>query len=353
VPNHQLLQMAIENHKRSPNAIVRLEFAVSQLTTAAQLEALRRRLNAYLESQPLAWKPSCMLRAGAMKDAGITLSLWVSSHYRWDDPPRLFRAQFLLNLELLAALRSLGIAFRLADQSLHVDATLLDAAAGGNGSGGAELLKRVEPLLSPPTRGGMGAGTASGARGTNDGAGCAGPVTATQAASTTSMESSVPVSAQREPDAVSSAVAVGSADVCSSVLPAPQPSPSVMYVPMPFPMTHPSLYGTASAWPHTSLTPPAANASAGASAGAASSSVPSADGAAPSFVPPTMAQQQLQLFLMMQQQLMQLQAAQGGGIAPSSRPSSESTTVASGAMRNAGDGLAGGPAAQQPQASGL
>lgn len=75
--------MNIENFKRSPNAVMKIEIAVSVLTTAAQLEALRRCINAYLESQTLAWKPSCMIRAGVFKEASIMLSIWAASHYSW------------------------------------------------------------------------------------------------------------------------------------------------------------------------------------------------------------------------------------------------------------------------------
>lgn len=170
MPNHMLLSMAIENHKRSPNAVMKIELQVSQLTTAAQLESLRRRVNAYLASQALAWKPNCMIRAGAMRDAGITLSLWAGSHYSWQDAPRLFRANFLLNLEVLAALRATGIAFRMPDQSVHVEGAVFGAAAAPaaagpalptlpavptatSGAGSANVVVPLVPAAVPPAAG--------------------------------------------------------------------------------------------------------------------------------------------------------------------------------------------------------
>ena len=162
IPNWSLAQMAIENFKRrvraavpearwlslrlsdhycdsppathglfslpprcrSPPAVMKIDVAVSMQTSAAQLEALRRQIDDYLQSQPLAWKPTCMVRCGGLRDQAILLSIWISSHYLWQDAPRLFRASFMFHMSLLGFMRDCGIAFRLADQSLKVHGTL-------------------------------------------------------------------------------------------------------------------------------------------------------------------------------------------------------------------------------------
>ena len=124
-PNHQLLQQNIENFKRSPTAAMKIEVSVSMNTTAAQLEGLRSRINTYLESQPLHWKPTCMIRAGRIEAQSIVLSVWAQSHYTWQDAPRLFRANWFLHIFLLEVLRQLGIGFRAADQRVSLDGSVL------------------------------------------------------------------------------------------------------------------------------------------------------------------------------------------------------------------------------------
>lgn len=136
VPNHQLQHMAIENYKRSPPAVLKVDLHASSATTAAQLELLRQRLNSYLETQPLAWKPQCMIRMAAIKDQSIVLSVWLSSHYSWQDAPRLWRAIFLLFMHLLAALRECGVAFRAADQTVRVTGALDTRMVPPLGAGG-------------------------------------------------------------------------------------------------------------------------------------------------------------------------------------------------------------------------
>jgi small-conductance mechanosensitive channel len=137
VPNHTLYHQNIENFKRSPSAAYRIELIVSAMTTAAQLDQLRRRMDQYLLSQPLAWKPTCMIRAAGFRDQNIVLSLWASSHYAWQDVSPLFKAVLGLHMHLLAAMREGGIRFRQADLRLEgvvgtrvVDAVTLDKATG-------------------------------------------------------------------------------------------------------------------------------------------------------------------------------------------------------------------------------
>lgn len=141
VPNWTLCTMAIENFRRSPPAVMKIDLSVAATTTAVQLETLRRRVDAYLLSAPLAWKPGCLVRCGGLRDQALLLSVWASSHYAWQDAPRLFRAAFLLHLSLAESLRECGIAFRMADQSLRVEGTLdtrvIDATTGRRGGGAA------------------------------------------------------------------------------------------------------------------------------------------------------------------------------------------------------------------------
>jgi small-conductance mechanosensitive channel len=124
VPNHQLMQMAIENFKRSPPAIQRIDLAISYHTTALQLEGLRRRINGYLETQPLAWRPTCLFRTAGIDDQKLLLVLWMQSHYSWQDVSRLFKAVFALYLHVLAAMRDMNIQFRMAEQTLHLEGSI-------------------------------------------------------------------------------------------------------------------------------------------------------------------------------------------------------------------------------------
>ena len=76
-----------------PQAVMKIDLTVSQSTTAAQLEALRRRINAYLESQALSWRPSCMIRAGLLRDQAITLTVWVQVRSAWPAIAALWRVE--------------------------------------------------------------------------------------------------------------------------------------------------------------------------------------------------------------------------------------------------------------------
>lgn len=124
VPNHQLLNMNVENFKRSPPATLRVELCVSILTTAVQLEHLRVLINAYLATQRAAWKPTCMVRISGLRDQSIVMTLWMQSHYLWQDVPRLFKAIFEFYVHLFEAMRQCSISFRAPDQSLKVEGTL-------------------------------------------------------------------------------------------------------------------------------------------------------------------------------------------------------------------------------------
>jgi small-conductance mechanosensitive channel len=135
VPNWVLLSSNIENFRRSPLAVMRLELVVSVTTSAGQLEGMRRRVNAYLETQPLSWKPACTIRASMLRDQSIVLTLWASSRFPWQDTPKLFKATFALWLHVLAAARELGISFRAPDQSLRIEGTIATTGAGTAGTG--------------------------------------------------------------------------------------------------------------------------------------------------------------------------------------------------------------------------
>jgi hypothetical protein len=137
VPNWTLCTMAIENFRRSPPAVMKIDLSVAATTSAVQLEGLRRRVDAYLLSAPLAWKPGCLVRCGGLRDQALLLSVWASSHYAWQDAPRLFRAAFLLHLSLAESLRECGIAFRMADQSLRVEGSLETRVVDATGRRGA------------------------------------------------------------------------------------------------------------------------------------------------------------------------------------------------------------------------
>lgn len=134
VPNWVLLSANIENFKRSPPAVMKLELVVSVLTTAIQLETLRRYTNTYLESQTLAWKPACTIRASMVRDQSIVLTLWVQSHYTYQEAPKLFKANFHLWMHLLTAMRDIGISFRAPDQAVRIEGSLQTMISNGSNS---------------------------------------------------------------------------------------------------------------------------------------------------------------------------------------------------------------------------
>jgi small-conductance mechanosensitive channel len=70
VPNAQLLSMAVENLKRSPPAVVRLDLQVSCETSDVQLDGFRRRINSYLEGEASSWLPGVTLRIMGMNALG-------------------------------------------------------------------------------------------------------------------------------------------------------------------------------------------------------------------------------------------------------------------------------------------
>jgi len=107
--------------KDRQSAAYKIELVVSMNTTANQLERLRLRLDEYLVSQPLAWKPSCTIRAASLRDNNIVLSVWASSHFSWQDMRPLFKAVLGLHLHLLAAMRDSKIQFRMADQTVRLE----------------------------------------------------------------------------------------------------------------------------------------------------------------------------------------------------------------------------------------
>jgi small-conductance mechanosensitive channel len=136
VPNFLLYTMSIENLKRSPQAVLRLVLTVPATASAMQLEGLRRRVNGYLERRPGAWKPGCTIRALALRDQALDLTLWASSRFRYQELPRLMKAQTELWLHLLAAAREEGLAYRAADTTVRLEGwpggTLPPIVSGGD-----------------------------------------------------------------------------------------------------------------------------------------------------------------------------------------------------------------------------
>lgn len=124
VPNHLLIGQVIENFKRSPPAALKVEVLVSNTTTAAQLESLRLRMNAYLLTQPLVWKPGTVIRMAGFRDQSLNLSLWFQSFLSWNDTARLFKGVTALYFHLLGNMRDIGISFKGPEQRLHVDGNL-------------------------------------------------------------------------------------------------------------------------------------------------------------------------------------------------------------------------------------
>lgn len=140
IPNWLLHTFNIENLKRSPPAVLRLVLAVHTGTTAMQLEGLRRRVNAYLDAEPAAWKPGCTIRAMGIRDQAMDLTMWLQSRYLWQDVPRLFKAHFALWVHVLQAMREEGIAFKAAEQQVKLEGSLqLHGAVGPQCLGGTTV----------------------------------------------------------------------------------------------------------------------------------------------------------------------------------------------------------------------
>ena len=110
VPNALLATMSIENFRRSPPAVVRLTVLVARSTTAAQLEAVRQRVDAHRASEPLSWARSGIaLRIGGLQQQSLILLLFSASRLSWQDIPRISPASFRLWLAYLAALDGEGV----------------------------------------------------------------------------------------------------------------------------------------------------------------------------------------------------------------------------------------------------
>lgn len=120
VSNAKLYSLDIENFRRSPPAVFRIDLSVSNKTTASQLETLRRRINSYLEKLPIDWKPTCTMRISGIRDQSISLLLFINSHHRWQDAPLLWRAVFFFYIFLAGTMRENNIIFHAADQNIRV-----------------------------------------------------------------------------------------------------------------------------------------------------------------------------------------------------------------------------------------
>jgi len=148
VPNHMLLGQNIENFKRSPPACIRVELHVSYATTAGQLEALRLRINAYLTTLPLLWKPTAAIRMTAVREQRLVLTVWVQSFVTWQELTRLSKASFDMHMHLVSCMRDLGIVFRAPDQNIRIEGSLGGGGgySGGYGGGGGGGALRPSPL---------------------------------------------------------------------------------------------------------------------------------------------------------------------------------------------------------------
>ena len=138
VPNAALAGMHIENLRRSPDAVVRLEVLVARSTTAAQLEAVRCAVNVHCAGEPLSWKPDgAALRVGGVQAQAMQLLVFVGSRLRWADIPRTSPAVFRLWVAVLAALESEGVVYQAADVNvaLRVTAPGAGGAAAPLGAG--------------------------------------------------------------------------------------------------------------------------------------------------------------------------------------------------------------------------
>jgi hypothetical protein len=127
VPNHVLGAMTIENFKRSPPAVVRLDVLVSAETKRDALDRIHQGLLAYIKANPTHWKPELVLRIIKYQARGIELAFIALSHHKWQEMPACYHENYRLHLELLGLLQKERVLFRAPD--VRVD--LVGGAAAG------------------------------------------------------------------------------------------------------------------------------------------------------------------------------------------------------------------------------
>jgi hypothetical protein len=114
--------MNIENLRRSPNVVAKLEFSIPFETSARQLENVRLRLDHYIKANTNEWRPgSERVRAVGIDGPSIKIVIFVTSRVMWSDVSRLFKMNHSLWLHVCASLNHEGIRFKSPDVRVSIE----------------------------------------------------------------------------------------------------------------------------------------------------------------------------------------------------------------------------------------
>ena len=120
VPNHILGAMVLENFKRSPPAVVKLDVTISAETDRPTLERLREGLVAFVKENPSHWKPDIILRIVRHHQRGIELAVIALSHHKWQEVPAVYHEIYRFNLKLLELLQKERVLYRAPDMRVEM-----------------------------------------------------------------------------------------------------------------------------------------------------------------------------------------------------------------------------------------
>ena len=141
--NSDLLGSAIVNLRKSQRASFSIVFSLDHRATVEDLAFIERRVQRFLARDKGKWVPgSASLSAGHAEQNRVEISLSVQSHLNWMEGGKVSLSQRALVMELVAALKDLGVEY--AAESLRlprpgvVAAAAVAAAVGGAGAAAAE-----------------------------------------------------------------------------------------------------------------------------------------------------------------------------------------------------------------------
>lgn len=121
-PNWKILSMNIENLRRSPNVVARLELALPFETNARQLENVRLRLDHYIKANTTDWRPgSERIRAIGLDGPSMKIVIFVTSRIMWSNVSALFKMNHGLWLHICASLTIEGIRFKAPDVRVSIE----------------------------------------------------------------------------------------------------------------------------------------------------------------------------------------------------------------------------------------
>ena len=90
--NSDLTSTAIANYRRSPNAAFAIPFPVDGRVSAEHMAELFAKLNEYVTMHSNKWKPPAKVMVSKKEDSnpnnGVVLTVYVTSHYSWQEGPK-------------------------------------------------------------------------------------------------------------------------------------------------------------------------------------------------------------------------------------------------------------------------